>query len=132
MSIMPINTAGAGSTPPATTSPTTGTAGSGEAASVTQAASGTEGTPLSTQVQLSLDTLGGLSIRDLLLLFLLSMLEKEEQEEKSSLAPALLLLGAISMQVNLSIQFGEDVGAGGTPGSVSAPEQTGETVDMSA
>jgi hypothetical protein len=58
-----------------------------------------------------LDALGGLSIRDLLLLFLLSMLEKEEQEEKSSLAPALLLLGAISMQVNLSIQFGEDVGA---------------------
>ena len=111
MSIMPINTAGAGSTPPATTSLTTGIAGSGEAASASQAASGTEGTPLSAQVQGSLDALGGLSIRDLLLLFLLSMLEKEEQEEKSSLAPALLLLGAISMQVNLSIQFGEDVGA---------------------
>ena len=134
MSTMPINAAGvsAGSTPLATTSPTTGTAGSGEAASASQAASGTEGTPFSTQVQVSLDTLGGLSTRDLLLLFLLSMLEKEEQEEKSSLAPALLLLGAISMQVNISIQFGEDVGAGGTPGPVSGPEQTGETVDMSA
>ena len=54
--------------------------------------------------------------------------------KKSSLAPALLLLGATSMQANISIQFGGDADAGtsGTPGSVSGPEQTGGTVDMSA
>jgi hypothetical protein len=134
MSIAPIDAAGttAGTSLASGISGTEGTVGSGNAISGSPAVTGTDGSSLSANFQVSLDALSGLSTRDLLLLVLLSVLGREDEQDKSSLPAAMLLLGAASMQANISIQFGDDLASGGTPAPTSGPEPTGGTVDVTA